>query len=115
MNNENLTAPPIQSTEEAVRKGRAGGIQSGIVRRRRKELRERLQMLEDEIIKNTSTGEEKERADVIALQLMKKAVGGDLKAIRLYAELTGQLVQRVEVAPPKIEVVDIGIAEDAEE
>lgn len=33
MNNQNLTATPIRSTEEAVNKGRAGGIASGKARR----------------------------------------------------------------------------------
>lgn len=41
MNNENLTAPPIRSTEEAVKKGKAGGIASGKVRR------EKAQRLKD--------------------------------------------------------------------
>lgn len=35
-NEQNLTHPPIQSGEEAVRKGRKGGINSGKARRRRK-------------------------------------------------------------------------------
>lgn len=113
--NPNLTAPPIRTAEEAVAKGRAGGIKSGIARRAKKSLAERLRILEEELIKNSRTGEERERADVIALQVMQKAAQGDLKAIRLYAELTGQLVQKVEVAPPTIEVLDLGIAEETQD
>ncbi len=42
MNEQNLTAKPIQSTEEAVRKGRAGGKASGAVRRANAERRKDL-------------------------------------------------------------------------
>lgn len=71
-------------------------------------LRERLLLLANTKIKNKK-GEEAEREDVISLQLINKAIAGDLKAIRLYAELTGQLTQQVQVdnvAPPStIEIV----------
>ena len=59
-------------------------------------LRERLRILATGKIKNRN-GEEAEREDVISLQLINKAIAGDLKAIRLYAELTGQLTQEIKV------------------
>lgn len=108
--------PQSERTKEQQREvARMGGKASGVARRAKKNLAERLRILEEELIKNSRTGEERERADVIALQVMQKAAQGDLKAIRLYAELTGQLVQKVEVAPPTIEVLDLGIAEETQD
>lgn len=83
--------------------GRAGGIASGIARRERKMLRERLLLMGEQEITNKA-GERGIAEDIIAMQLRNKAVGGDLKAMRLYAELTGQLTTKVEVeqCPPPI-------------
>lgn len=44
-NEQNLTHPPIRTSEEAVRKGRAGGIASGKKRRLHKTMREWAQYL----------------------------------------------------------------------
>lgn len=45
MNNQNLTAPPVRSSEEAAKRGRNGGIASGRARLRKKHGRELLQTL----------------------------------------------------------------------
>jgi hypothetical protein len=66
--------------------------------RKKKTLRERLLLLAETPVEN-SRGEKMASEDVIAVQLRNKAAKGDLKAIRLYAELTGQLTQQIEVNP----------------
>lgn len=76
--------------------------------RKKKTLRERLLLLAETPVEN-SRGEKMASEDVIAVQLRNQAAKGDLKAIRLYAELTGQLTQQVEVnnvtPPSTIEIV----------
>lgn len=66
--------------------------------RKKKTLRERLLLLAETPVEN-SRGEKMASEDVIAVQLRNQAAKGDLKAIRLYAELTGQLTQQIEVNP----------------
>lgn len=65
--------------------------------RKKKNLRERLLLLAETPVEN-SRGEKMASEDVIAVQLRNQAAKGDLKAIRLYAELTGQLTQQVEIS-----------------
>ena len=104
MNEQNLQPFDALTESEQRKIARAGGVASGIARRERKALRERLALIADEVITNKA-GDKAEAEDVIAMQLRNKAVAGDLKAIRLYAELTGQLVQKLEVEatpPPTI-------------
>lgn len=94
---KNSERTPKQRKAQAIK----AGIASGIARREKKNLRERLLLIGEEMITN-SKGEQRQREDVIALQVAQKAAGGDLKAARLYAELTGQLTQKMEIdtAPP---------------
>ena len=104
MNEQNLIPVSSRTSSELREQTRKGGIASGVARRERKALRERLALIADEVITNKA-GEKAEAEDVIAMQLRNKAIAGDLKAIRLYAELTGQLVQKLEVEatpPPTI-------------
>lgn len=96
MNEQNLIT---RSTSEARELGRAGGIASGIARRGRKMLRERLLEFGLTKITDKETGKEYERETALAVTIANKAIKGDMKAARLYAELTGQLVQKIEVAP----------------
>lgn len=96
MNEKNLKSNSERTPSELCEQARKGGIASGKARRERKILKERLLLLAEQGIKN-SKGEELPREDVIALQVINRAIAGDLKAIRLYAELTGQLTQQVEL------------------
>lgn len=97
MNNGNLIPNSMRSPEQVRENQRRGGINSGKARREKKLFRERLRLLEEELVRNPKTGEERERGDVIAIQLMQKAMSGDLKAIRLFLEATDQLKQQVEL------------------
>ena len=103
MNEQNLIPNSQRTPSELRAQTRAGGIASGIARRERKMLRERLLLMGEQEITNKA-GEHGIAEDIIAMQLRNKAVGGDLKAMRLYAELTGQLTTKVEVeqCPPPI-------------
>lgn len=96
MNEQNLIPTNKRSKNEARALGKKGGIASGIARREKKTLRERLLLMGEQEITNKK-GETMQREDVIALQVSQKAANGDLKAARLYAELTGQLVQKIDV------------------
>ena len=96
MNEQNLIPTNKRSKKEARALGKKGGIASGIARREKKTLRERLLLMGEQEITNAK-GVTMQREDVIALQVSQKAASGDLKAARLYAELTGQLVQKIDV------------------
>lgn len=96
MNEQNLKPQSTRTKKEQREIAKKGGVASGVVRKARKMLKERLLLMGDQVIQNKQ-GEQLPREDVIALQIAQKAAGGDLKAARLYAELTGQLVQRVEM------------------
>lgn len=94
---KNSERTPKQRKAQAIK----AGIASGIARREKKNLRERLLLIAQEIVTDKN-GTQREREDVIAIQVADKAAQGDLKAARLYAELTGQLTQKMEIdtAPP---------------
>lgn len=103
-NEQNLIkgkATRFKAGEEQAKIARKAAEKSALVRREKKNLRERLLLCGEQMI-TSKDGTTLPREDVIALQVSQKAANGDLKAARLYAELTGQLTQKVEVdtAPP---------------
>jgi hypothetical protein len=100
-NEQNLIKNSERTPKQRKAQATAAGIASGIARREKKNLRERLLLCGEQMI-TSKDGTTLPREDVIALQVSQKAANGDLKAARLYAELTGQLTQKVEVdtAPP---------------
>ena len=108
MNEQNLIPVSSRTPSELREQTRKGGIASGEARRERKAMREWLDRIGEEEITNDPTGEKMPRVAVAALRLMDKMCKGDLKAIRLYAEITGQLKPRVEIeaCPPPI-IADI--------
>ena len=108
MNEQNLQPFDALTESEQRKIARAGGIASGIARRERKMLRERLLLMGEQEITNKA-GEKGIAEDIIAMQLRNKAVGGDLKAMRLYAELTGQLTQQVALSCVPVQVIDDGL------
>ena len=89
-NEQNLTAPPIRSTEEAQRKGRNGGKASGAARRRKKTMREwaaifgetpvKLRLPDGREVDTTLLGQ------IVAAQ-MQKASKGDTKAAQYVSAL----------------------------
>ncbi|MBQ3059866.1 MAG: hypothetical protein IJD16_06090 [Desulfovibrio sp.] len=75
---------PVQSTDEARARGRAGGVASGKARREKKSLRERLQALLDSRV-GDMTG-----LDAAAHALFERVLSGDVKAFEILAAHTGQ-------------------------
>lgn len=88
MNDENLTAPPIRTSEEAARIGRLGGLASGESRRRKKTIAEALRKVLDEPVGEGGAT----RLDAItrnALQNLYKAPS--MKGLKILAEILGEL------------------------
>lgn len=104
MNNHNLRTTASLTKKERTELSRKAGEASGVARRENKILRELL-LSKSELPMPTKQGEPAMTyGEAIALQVVEQAAAGNLKAIRLYAELTGQLTQRVELdtTPPII-------------
>lgn len=80
---ENLK-PPIRSAEEARKKGKKGGIASGEARRRKKTMRELL-----EIAMERPQGD-KTTAEAITVALLEKALSGDVKAYEVVRDTLGE-------------------------
>lgn len=87
-NPENLK--PVQSKEEARERGRNGGIKSGEARRKKRDMKAELLLILDEPIKDKK-GHKIPPRRAISLTLLKKALQGDLKAIKLLLEIIGEL------------------------
>lgn len=89
-NEQNLTAPPIRTSEEAERKGRAGGKASGIARRRKKTMREWAKIFGETPVKvKMPDGTEVDSSllgQIVAAQ-MRKATQGDTKAAKFVSDL----------------------------
>lgn len=96
---------PVQNTEEAKRRGAAGGKKSGEARRQRKALRERLAALLE-----TKHGD-MDMADALALALIEKGLAGSVRAFEVIRDTIGEKpTDKVEVdEPPRaIRIVLVG-------
>lgn len=101
MNNENLTAPPIRSSEKAARLGRKGGIASGKARRAKRTMREWAKVIGEMAMPGVKApdGTPVKGATLdggVVLSLYQKAVKGDTKAAATLMKLRGELVEKVE-------------------
>ena len=92
-----------RSPSEARINGKKGGIASGAARRRKKTMRELLDIALSEVIKNPKTGESKTGDEWMAAAMMNKAMKGDVAAYRTIAEMRG------ENAPQKIDITSGGM------
>ena len=81
---------PVQSTKEARERGRNGGIKSGEARRKKRDMKAELLLVLDEPIKDKK-GHKLPPRRAISLTLLKRALDGDLKAIKLILEIIGEL------------------------
>lgn len=91
-NEQNLR--PVTSHDEAVEKGRAGGIASAKARKQRKLLRDIVNDQLNEPIWLTFPDGSRRRMtlrDAIALAQIRKAIDGDSQAFRNIAMLLGEL------------------------
>ena len=81
-----------ENREETVKKARMGGIASGIAKRKKKQLKEELEILLAITDKNDKTVQEK-----ICFALIKKASEGDTKAFEIIRDTIGQKpIERIE-------------------
>lgn len=107
-NEDNLK--PVKSKSEARQRGSNGGKKSGEARRRKKEIRECLEMLLEKEIK-TRTGETMSGAEAISAKLFEKALKGDVRAFEVLRDSAGQKpIERINVA-----TVDDGTIKELEE
>lgn len=114
MANEQNLKPPFtsdQSPEEASKNGRKGGIKSGEARRRKKEMRERLEILlsmpitsgknaDIESIKSFGAlkGKNITVEDAVLVAMIQKALKGDVSASNFIRDTSGQKVaEKVEI------------------
>lgn len=91
---ENLI--PARTKDEARKRGQNGGKKSGEVRREKKAIRARLMaMLDGREADGTDT------RDAIAAAILKKAKGGDLRAVEMVMEVAGEGMDTVNFTMPK--------------
>ena len=97
-NEQNLRPNTTLSKEEAEKLGRAGGIKSGEARRRKKQLKEELEIIM-ETLENGKTYQE-----LISTALVKEALKGNTKAYEVIRDTMGQkpVEQIQQLEPPKI-------------
>lgn len=87
-NEQNLK--PVQTKDEARERGRNGGIKSGEARRKKRDMKAELLLVLDEPIKDKK-GHKLPPRRALSMTLLKKALSGDLKAIKLLLEIIGEL------------------------
>lgn len=121
MNDHNLIPFTERSENETRAMGAKGGVKSGEVRRERARLAKIAEALGDSLCYATkngaplldpTTGQPMTYNEAIAFRLVNLAVKGDLKAIKLFAELTGQLKTATFTSFPSI-VMMLGEPQDA--
>lgn len=123
-NEENLN--PIRSEKEARELGRKGGIASGEARRAKKTMKEMLDYLLEKEIENQKTGEKVTCREAMLSAMVKKAIGGDVKACQFVRDTSGEapvtktevtgkggmpLIQKVFVTEEDIKEIDDKIDE----
>lgn len=94
----------IRTTEEAREKGRNGGIKSGEARRKKKTMREVLDILMEKQLTNAK-GEEATTLEAMMTACIKKALKGDIRANEFIRDTIGQKPQdkmQIEIDRPII-------------
>lgn len=94
--------------EEALEAKRKAGIQSGKNRRRRKELREVLEIL---LSVKPNDRDCKDGYEAISIALLEKAMNGDTKRFEVIRDTIGQKPKE-EVSLSSSDVINIKIGED---
>lgn len=78
------------NTEEARQMGKVGGKKSGEARRQKRTYREIFEALKDELIK-TKGGKQVTLQEAAVQGVYKKAIGGDIQAMKLLLSMAGEL------------------------
>lgn len=97
MNKDNLININDLSEEQRREQGRKGGLASVESRKEKRKFKELLELALSTQVTNSRTGEKATRKEVAAITLADKCAKGDLKAIRLVAALTGEMINKQEV------------------
>lgn len=106
---DNLIGKGFESrtTEEARELGRAGGIASGEARRRKKQIKEYLEILLEKEVSKDKDGNSISGAEGMAIRAVQAALQGDWKAWELVRDTAGQKpVEKVMVAEIDQDVID---------
>lgn len=102
-NEQNLRPSEYKLSQEEAKKG---GIASGQARRRKKELREALEMLLEKDYTDKS-GEKIQGIDVIATALFKEASKGNVRAFNSLRDTIGQMpIQKIQVSEVDPNIID---------
>lgn len=98
---------PVRSKDEAKERGKKGGIASGEARRKKKTIRETLEMMLSGKMPDGAT-----RQDAIVVALMEKALSGDVRAFEAIRDSIGEKpvnaisgVDGEPLVPPSINVI----------
>lgn len=105
-NEQNLRPSEYKFTQEEHKRG---GIASGEVRRKKRDLRLALEvLLESNMKKKNLSGKEQDMsvAEAISLEQVKKALEGDSKAFEIVRDSSGQKpVEKIQVAEVDADVI----------
>ena len=103
MNEQNLK--PL-STEKAREIGAKGGKASVEARRKKRDLREQLEILLDKKYTDKKTGETMQGIEVVTAALFKEAAKGNVKAFNTLRDTIGQaVVQKVMISEVDADVI----------
>lgn len=94
------------STEKAREIGAKGGKASVEARRKKRDLREQLEILLDKEYTDKKTGETMQGIEVVTAALFKEAAKGNVKAFNTLRDTIGQaVVQKVMIAEVDADVI----------
>ena len=99
-NEQNLIPYKPDDTTDKAKNGRLGGIASGKSKRRRRELREIFQTIRSTPVEVTMPDKTKKEVpldEAAALAMFRKAMSGNVEAMRLIATMLGEYEQKVKV------------------
>lgn len=95
---KNAEKTEFRAGAQQVETARAGGVASGEARRRKKEIRECLEILLEKEIK-ARDGKVMSGAEAISAKLFEKALHGDVRAFEVLRDSAGQKpVEKIQVA-----------------
>lgn len=104
---KNREATQFRSGSEAAKIGKNGGVASGEARRKKKALRECLEILMEKEISKDKDGNTINGAEAMAIKAFQAALKGDWKAWELCRDTSGQKpVDKVMVAEVDQSVID---------
>lgn len=96
MDRKSTNLKPCKTTQEARERGRLGGIASGKAKRKKKSLREALEILLSMPLPSAD-GKKTETLEAISAALIRRALAGDVKAFEVIRDTIGQKpVEKIE-------------------